>query len=150
MLIKSLVCPLALILILLPSLGLKASSLEYPLDLTCEINSSIVYFHFAENEKESWVMPHESHLEEKGTAALLYFEFNKKGTIGKQNKIIQDFSVHPGQIRFNIRRARFVKTTYHINRYSLGIAHMPKQRTPHFNGGGKCRLGFRTYDAKSI
>ena len=112
---------------------------EFPIELTCEIGASIVYFNFNETKDDSWWKPHYSH--DFGGKFSSSF-FNNKAFKDKENTNFKKFKIAEGQINFSLSGLNSNVIMW-INRYTLGIGGFG-------NGTGQCFKGFKEYTEKQI
>tara|TARA_B100000902_G_scaffold224828_1_gene213502 strand:+ start:156 stop:545 length:390 start_codon:yes stop_codon:yes gene_type:complete len=117
---------------------LVVSEDDFPIELTCEIGASIVYFNLERTEEGSWWTPHDSH-QFKGKFQTSFF--NNKTFRDKKNTNFRNYNITDGQISFHLKSAN-LSPTIHINRYTLGISSQ--------NSFGQCYLGFKEYNEKQI
>ena len=118
---------------------MSGEDIEYPIELTCEVGASIVYFNFNETKDDSWWKPHYSH--DFGSKFSSPF-FNNKAFKDKENTNFKKFEIAEGQINFSLSGLNSNVTMW-INRYTLGI------RGRGF-GAGQCFKGFIEYTEKQI
>ena len=108
---------------------------EFPIELTCEIGASVVYFNFNETKDGSWWKPHYSHNFRGGFTADF---FNKKAFKDKENTNFNQVKITEGQIHFSLSGLSSGVTAY-ISRYTLGINGYPSV-------SGQCFKGFKEYE----
>ena len=124
---------LLIILLGFGSFGVFADD-EFPIELTCELGTSVIYFHFSGSKDGNWWKPHKSTLNGNGVNDPLH----KKSFQGKQNKNIKNIRYTDTQISFllsTLNLTRYVS----INRYNLKIASVSR-------GSGQCYKGFKEYE----
>ena len=125
---------LTLLLILILSANAWADD-EFPIELTCEIGGSIVYFNFNQTKEGSWWKPHSSHsFGGKFTSPF----FNNKAFKDKENTNFKKFKIAEGQINFSLSGLNSNVIMW-INRYTLGINGFG-------SGSGQCYKGFKEYE----
>ena len=107
---------------------------EFPIELTCEIGASIVYFNINETTEDSWWTPHQSHqFKSKWTATF----FNNKAFKDKKNNNFSKFNISDGQIFFELRGINLSANVF-INRYTLAVDGASQS--------GQCFKGFKEYE----
>ena len=125
---------------------LVVSEDEFPIELTCEIGASIVYFNLEIRDEGSWWTPHDSHeFMGKLASAISPPIFNNKKFKDKKNKNFGNYNITDGQIIFQLKSTN-VKPMVRINRYSLRIS----VGSQYHQTDGQCYIGFKEYTKKQI
>ena len=127
-----------LLALLLLSPFIISEEIEYPVELTCEIGSSIMWINLDENDSYYFLLSNESYYESfpnklNNTDELMRFK----------NITIQDDVI--------ILKLIFAFSNLYINRYSLKASFVGSTRLfPSDRPDGQCYKGFKEYTQKQI
>ena len=105
---------------------------EFPIELTCEFGSQIIFFHLNETKENSWFML------DKFNAS----EFPFKSMRGKKIFFKRKYKIEEHQIKITIGTSTFNEQPHVINRYTLGMSRILGGQ----NHNGQCYKGFKEYE----
>jgi len=118
-----------LLALLLLSPLMSGEEVEYPIELTCELGSEIIFLNFTNDSSDDWIKYHKT----------FWKGHPKSGTKKELDsvKITRDGIEFVGHFRMSVY-------TYFINRFTLKFTRVP------FSSNGQCFKGFKEYTEKQI
>ena len=135
-----------LLLILALFVGNSFVENEYPIELTCEIGSNIIFFSLGETDKDSWFEIHKSNINKHTQGRY----FALKSRLSKKNFLLRKPKIFDQMIIVTTTVVPFASFGFEINRLTGrvtqtsggGGADSPKE--------GNCFKGFKEYKDKKF